>query len=158
MKYRVLTGDELKELEQEFKHFLISNNVYTEEWEELNKKKDKRVDQLVIMFSDIVMEKALKNIRFLEHTTKSAIKAFYCKEDQMELIGVSSTNSSLDFTTNQLSDFDDALNIFKANKPYNKLREEEVFDLLNSGCSIIGEERYKKLELAHTYSLKQSKN
>ena len=63
MKYRCLTDEELKELEQEFKHFLISNNVYTEEWEKLNKKKDKRVQELVELFSDVVLDKALKNIK-----------------------------------------------------------------------------------------------
>jgi hypothetical protein len=40
MKYRCLTDDELKELETEFKHFLISNGVHTEEWEQLNRKGD----------------------------------------------------------------------------------------------------------------------
>jgi len=39
MKYRCLTSEELKELEQELKHFLIANHVYTEEWAALNKKK-----------------------------------------------------------------------------------------------------------------------
>ena len=59
MKYRCLSDEELKELEGEFKHFLITNNVYTEEWEELNKKKDKKVQEFVEMFSDIVLGKAL---------------------------------------------------------------------------------------------------
>ena len=58
MKYRCLSDEELPELEGEFKHFLISNNVYTEEWEELNKKKSKKVQELVEMFSDIVLNKA----------------------------------------------------------------------------------------------------
>ena len=37
-------------------------------------------------------------------------------------------------------------------------REEEIFNLLNSGCSIINEERFKKIELAYTYSSKTAKN
>ena len=60
MKYRCLTSEELKELEQELKHFLIANHVYTEEWAALNKKKDKRVQELIELFSDVVLEKALK--------------------------------------------------------------------------------------------------
>ena len=31
MKYRLLTDEELKELEEDFKHFLITNNIYNEE-------------------------------------------------------------------------------------------------------------------------------
>jgi len=158
MKYRCLTGEELNELEEEFKHFLISNSVYTEEWEKLNKQKDKKVQELVEMFSDIVLDKALMNIKYLEHVTPQDIKSFYCSDDKMVLIGIASTNQNIDFTKDVLSDHKDELDIFKTSKKYNKQRELEVFELLQSGCSIISEERFKKLELAHTYSTKQMKN
>lgn len=158
MKYRCLSDDELKELETEFKQFLIANHVYTEEWEELNKKKDKRVQELVEIFSDIVFEKALTNIKYLEHVTKKDIKAFFCNNKEMVLIGITSNNSKLDFRENALSDYDGDLDIFKTKKPYTKTRQEEVFQLLESGCSIIDEERFKKLDLAYTYSTKHIQN
>ena len=158
MKYRCLSDEELKELEEEFKHFLITNNVYTEEWVELNKNKDKRVQELVELFSDVVLDKALKNIEYLEHITSQDIKSFKCDENQMTLIGITSRNVAIDFTKDILSECKDELDIFKTNKPYFKQRELEVFELLQSGCSIIDEERFKKLELAHTYSTKQMKN
>ena len=158
MKYRILSDEELKELEQEFKHFLISNGVHTEEWEELNKKKDEKVQDLVEMFSDIVMDKALKNIKYLEHTTSQDIKSFKCDEEQMILIGITSKNREIDFTKDVLSDFADDLDIFKTSKAYHKQRELEVFELLNSGCSIIDEERFKKFDMAYNYSTKQIKN
>jgi len=159
MKYRCLTDEELKELENEFKHFLISNNVYTEEWENLNKTKSDKVQVLVEMFSDLVMDKALKNIKFLEHITVKDIKVFYCENDKMTLIGITSNNEKIDFTNQNIDELKNVpLNIFKTDKKYNKQRELEIFDLLNSGCSIIDESRYKKMELAHTYSLKQNKN
>jgi hypothetical protein len=158
MKYRILTDEELSELENEFKQFLITNNVYTEEWEELNKKKDKKVDELVEMFSDIVLDKALKNIKYLEHITPTDIKSFKCGASEMVLIGIASKNKNIDFTTDVLADFADELDIFKTSKPYFNDREMEVFELLQSGCSLIGEERFNKLEMAHTYSTKQIKN
>jgi len=158
MKYRCLSDNELKELEQEFKHFLISNNVYTEEWEALNQKKDKKVQELVEMFSDIVLDKALKNIRFLEHLTSNDIKSFKCDDDKMTLIGVTSKNKNIDFTKDVLSKFANELDIFKTDKKYHQQRELEVFELLESGCTIIDEERFKKIELAHTYSSKHIKN
>ncbi len=158
MKFRCLTDEELKELEQEFKHFLISNNVYTEEWVELNKKKDKRVKELIELFSDIVLEKALKNIRFIEHIMPHDIQSFKCDGNEMILIGITSKNKKIDFTKDVLNDFKDELDIFKTSKPYHKQREIEVFELLQSGCSIIDEERFKKLELAYTYSTKPIQN
>lgn len=158
MKYRILTDEELNELEEEFKYFLITNNVYTEEWEKLNELKDKKVQELVEMFSDIVLDKALKNIKYLEHTTPQDLKSFKCEEDKMTLIGIASKNQQLDFTKDSLADYKEELDIFKTSKPYHKNRELEVFDLLQSGCTLIDEERFKKLELAHTYSTKQIKN
>ena len=158
MKYRCLTDEELSELEEEFKHFLIANNVYTEEWEGLNKKKDPKVKQLVEMFSDIVLEKALKKIKYLEHVTPQDIKCFKCEDDRMTLIGIASKNAIIDFTKDVFSDFKNDLDIFKTSKPYHKEREREVFDLLQTGCSLITEERYKKIELAYTYSTKEMKN
>jgi hypothetical protein len=158
MKYRVLSDQELKELEGEFKHFLITNNIYTEEWEALNKTKDKKVLELVEMFSDIVLDKALKNIKYLEHATPHDIKFFWCEDDKMTLIGVTSKNKEIDFTKHTLADFATDLDIFKTSKKYHKERELEVFQLLNSGCTIIDEERFNKLEMAYNYSTKKMKN
>ncbi len=158
MKYRCLTNEELKELEQEFKHFLIANHVYTEEWVALNKAKDKRVQELVELFSDVVLEKALKNIKFLEHITPHEIISFKCDDTLMTLIGISSKNKKIDFTKDVLSKFKNELVIFKTSKSYHLQRELTIFDLLKSGCSISDEERFKKIELAHTYSLKHIKN
>lgn len=158
MKYRCLSNEELAELEDEFKHFLISNGVHSEEWEDLNKKKDKKVQELVEIFSDIVLDKALKNIKYLEHITPNDIKSFKCDNDKMVLIGIASKNQNIDFTKDVLADFADELDIFKTSKPYHEKRELEVFELLQSGCSIINEERFNKLELAHDYSTKQRKN
>ena len=158
MKYRILSDEELKELEGEFKHFLITNNVYTEEWEELNKTKDKKVMELVELFSDIVLDKALKNIKYLEHVTPHDIKSFWCEKDKMTLIGIASKNKEIDFTKHSLADFADDLDIFKTSKKYHKEREREVFELLQSGCTLIDQERFSKLDLAYNYSTKKMKN
>ena len=128
MKYRCLSDNELKELEEEFKHFLITNNVYTEEWEKLNKEKSDRVKLLIEMFSDIVLDKALKNIHFLEHSTKKDIKCFRCDNEKMILIGITSKNPTIDFTKDTLSNFYTDLDIFKTEKGYYKSRESEVFN------------------------------
>ncbi len=158
MKYRCLTDKELKELEHEFKQFLILNNVYNEEWVKLNKNKDKKVLHLVEKFSDIVMEKALQKISFLEHIDPTGIKVFYCKKDEIALIGINTANKKIDFKTYNFEANNKDLTIFKVNKKYIKQREQEIFELLNSGCAIIKEEKYHKFELVYTYSTKKSKN
>ncbi|NCP46512.1 MAG: hypothetical protein GW818_08880 [Flavobacteriales bacterium] len=160
LKYRLLTSEELRELEEEFKHFLIINQIYDDEWKLLNQQKSQKVEELIVLFSNLVIEKALKKIAFLEIITNNGINAFYCKENEMELIGISTENKQFDFTlVKESSDIrNQSLSIFKTSKPYFKTREIEVFNLINSGCSIISSERYKKLELAYNLSIKQFKN
>jgi len=160
LKYRLLTSEELRELEEEFKHFLITNQIYDDEWKLLNQQKSQKVEELIVLFSNLVIEKALKKIAFLEIITNNGINAFYCKENEMELIGISTENKQFDFTlVKESSDIrNQSLSIFKTSKPYFKTREIEVFNLINSGCSIISSERYKKLELAYNLSIKQFKN
>ncbi|MBE7442119.1 MAG: hypothetical protein HS119_06670 [Flavobacteriales bacterium] len=158
MKYRLLTDTELKELEEDFKHFLITNHVYDDEWVKLNKANDKKVMELIELFSDIVFEKALKNIKFLEFVSQKNVSAFFCADNEMVLIGVTSDNESIDFTKNALDNFKNELTIYRTTKPYTKSREEEVFALIESGCSIISEERFKRLELAFNLSKKTSQN
>lgn len=158
MKYRLLTNEELKELEEDFKHFLITNHVYNEEWIQLNKSNDKKVMELVELFSDIVFEKALSKINFLETINSRGISVFFCNKNEILMIGISSANETIDFTKHTFEDFKNDLTIFKTAKSYSKKREEEIFDLLNSGCSIINEERFKKIELVYTYSTKTAKN
>ena len=158
MKYRCLTDDELQELEEEFKHFLIANNVYTEEWEALNANHDKRVIELVEMFSDIVFEKSLKKVRFLEQVTPAYMNFFYCEDDQITMIAFTSENNTIDFTEDVSPDSAGEISVYRVSKPYQLQREVELFQLMESGAFIIDEERYKKIELVYTYSLKQTQN
>ncbi|MBW6481704.1 MAG: hypothetical protein K0B10_01465 [Vicingaceae bacterium] len=160
LKYRLLTNEELHELEEEFKHFLIINQIYDDEWKLLNQQKSEKVKELIVLFSNLVIEKALKKVTFLELTTNNGINAFHCKENEIERIGICSENKQFDFTlVKEPSDIQNQhLSIFKTSKPYIKTRETEVFNLINSGCSIISAERYKKLELAYNLSIKQVKN
>jgi hypothetical protein len=158
MKYRVLTKEELLELEEDFKHFLIANGIYDDEWVKINKEDQKKAVELVGLFSDVVFDKALKNIKFLEHITKEGINAFFFTDKEVILIGITSANKEIDFTRDTIDKFKNELNIFRTTKPYFKNREKEIFDLLETGASIINEERFKKLELAYTYSTQQLKN
>jgi len=114
--------------------------------------------ELVDLFSDLVLEKALENIQFLEHITAQNISLFWCREDEIVLIGVSSDNNEVDFTVEGFIESEMGVKIFKTTNPYNEDRESDVFNLLQSGCSIIDEDRFRKFELAHNYSTDQSKN
>lgn len=158
MKYRILSDIELKELENDFKHFLIANSVYDDEWKKLNQNNDKRVIELIEKFSDIVVEKALANVKFLEFIAKDSISTFFCAKNEMILIGIECKRKEIDFTKQPFDLIKGDLIIYKTVKPYKKKREEEIFELLESGCSLIQEEQFKRMDMAYNLSQQSTQN
>ena len=56
--------EELEVFSEDFKHFLIINGVHHEEWVEMNDSKKEQANQLVILFSDSVLQKVYEKIEF----------------------------------------------------------------------------------------------
>ena len=63
MRFRRLTLPELEPLEQEFKHFLGVNGLPAEEWALIKQTNPERTEQLLDNFSDMILERSLKNIK-----------------------------------------------------------------------------------------------
>lgn len=152
MKFRRLTLDELKELHEEFIQFLASNTITGEEWKHLKENNYEKAETLIEIFSDIVIEKSLSNIRFLEKREPKNLLLFHCKENEVDLIGLSlPEDSKVDLTNNEhiasvaSEDMQTDLKIFRSSKMYQNNREEEVFKLLNEGCLITDEKLYSAL-------------
>ena len=134
--------DELEELKDEFIHFLAANTITAEDWKSLKEEENEKAEQLIDIFSDLVMEKSLSNVRFLEKREAQNVLLFHAKTDEIDLIGLSIQNSDYDLTNpDHLAELTkDAskaeVNIFKSSKPYSKQREDEVFELLQTGCLV----------------------
>ena len=143
MRFRRLTLEELKELHQEFIQFLSSNTITGEDWKDIKENNYDKAEKLIEIFSDIVLEKSLRNIHYLEKRETNNVLLFWCKETEIELIGVNLTDSKdIDLTNDShiksLSEGDLKVetNTFKTKKSYSQNREDEVFKMLNDGCLI----------------------
>jgi len=141
MRFRSLSIDELKELETEFKQFLIINQVYNEEWIEMNQKDVEKANALVDLFSDQVLEKVYSKIDFLEKRDKYAFSVFAVKKTDIETITIQSKNQSIELETNAqietaLNKHLNELEIYCGTKKLAKDKCDEVFDLIKEGCSI----------------------
>lgn len=149
MKYRILTTEELEELKEEFIQFLVSNTVTADDWVNIKENQLDKAEKLIEMFSDQVLDKALSNIKFLEHREPKNIMLFHCRKDEIDMISLSiDANSPYDFTNeHELSGIaeNEKLNTFKNTKKYSKKREEEIFDMINNGCLTTDEQLYKVL-------------
>ncbi len=157
MKYRKLTKDELNELKEEFIKYLAVNTVTADDWADIQVNDQERHDELIDTFSDMVMEKALKNITFLEHRSTTSLMLFKCTSEELLLTGINLTKDiGVDFTdTKSVNELmaskkleDGVLTHFTSVKKYTKPREEEVFELTNSGCLVITEEYYTNMTKA----------
>lgn len=156
MKYRPLREDELKELEGQFILFLSAQSIPSSDWENIKRTAPKRTKELMDAFSDVVFEKVLKNVKYLEFKTPKDFKTFYCEADKINLIGLRiEGETNFDFTKDQhpqemLAEMIQSkanLKLYHASKPYKKGREIELFDMMESGALISQEgEMYKVLE------------
>lgn len=149
-KYRVLTSEELRELEDEFIKFLVLNGIVADDWNKL-KKDPEKADRMIDLFSDVVFEKILREITHLAHYSKSSIKIFFCAEDQIHLIGVDTEDPSIDFTSTadrtSIADPSTAdLKIYHASKAYTPDREMELFNMLQNGSVKTDGKLYASLE------------
>lgn len=155
MKYRRLTQEELQELEGQFVRFLASNTVTADDWVKIKKEDLTKAEKLIEMFSDIVFQQTLEKVGFLQRKSKNEIQIFACLPDKLKLRGLRiQGKSNLDFTQQQdpttmmqlLQASGAELQIYRAEKPYNKTREQELFEMMEQGCLISKGEMYKVLD------------
>lgn len=145
MKFRRLTADELAELEQEFVQFLAANTVTAADWVKIKTDKPERAGQLIDLFSDIVFEKILQQIEYLEYKTPQDLKTFHCQAEKMVMFGLRIIgDTTLDFTQNpepekmvsEILSSGAKLQLYQAEKGYQEQRELELFKLLEAGALI----------------------
>ena len=99
MKFKRLTLEELRELEPEFINFLASNQISADDWMVIKSKKSDQMNELLDFFSDLVYEKVLQKITYLEHRTPKEIRLFHLGEHQITLLGIKvAEDNKVDFT------------------------------------------------------------
>jgi hypothetical protein len=152
MKYKRLTPEELKALEPEFVHFLAAAQITGADWEKMKKNELSKAEELIEVFSDMVYEKVLSKIRFLEYREQKTLNIFNCTEEQITLIGLRvNEHSALDLTADNVfeqwnENNSNAVSIIKTERPYQKERGIEIFELLQSGCLITDERLFDILK------------
>lgn len=142
MRFRRLTKEELEPLEGDFIQFLASNHITAREWLGLKENNQKKVEELIGLFSDIVLEKVFSKMDCLQHRTKDTIRVFYCQEDKITMTGLQISDPSKDLTNpadlNVLANpasLKGSVKVFQMDKAYGQERADEVFNMLyKDGC------------------------
>ena len=145
MKYRRLTEVELDEVEPQFVRFLASNQITADDWEKLKTESPNKVERLIEIFSDIVFDKVLEDVNYLEFKTPHDLKAFHFLEDKAVMNGLKiEGETEVDLTeqmnpkqlSQQLQLTGAKLKLYTAEKEYKESRKMEIFNLMEGGALI----------------------
>ena len=151
MKYRRLYPDELAELEKQFIRFLAAQSIQGSDWEQLKRKAPEKAEQLIEQFSEVVFEKVLSDVQYLERKTPKDLKLFKCDADTIYMVGLLVEGDvDFDFTKNpkpdqmiqQVRQTGASLKVYRAQKAYQKERKQELFEMMENGCKIASGELY----------------
>lgn len=135
----MLTSEEMEIFNEDFKHFAIANGVSNEEWLKMVETDPDRAQQLVEIFSDVVLQKVYEKIRYIENRSKESCLVFKLDKEQIELISINSQSSEIDLSSPEtihqaLVSSPDKLTFFRAGKNYSKEREAEIHEMITQGC------------------------
>lgn len=156
MKYRYLSDDELKILEDEFIQFLIVNGVDGTDWKRINEKHPKQALQLVGVFSDLVFERSIEKMHFGEITDNKQYFVIAFHKDVIELVGARTLNPNLkiksfDELVDLIKTSPDKIELFRQTKRYTPNRSEEIFRMLNNGLLLSEQNRFDLLKKLYDY-------
>lgn len=148
----MLTEEEMKIFDEDFKHFMITNGVSNEEWLEMNQSDLKKATALVELFSDTVLQKVYEKLQFIEFRSEDSCMIFHCLKDKMELISLNKKGGNADLSSpktihDSLRNNPEDLSIFKTDKAYNASREEEMHELFEKGCYVSSQEFWDALNV-----------
>jgi hypothetical protein len=151
MKFKRLAPEELNHLEKEFISFLAHAQITAQDWERMKMKEKEKAEELIDVFSDVVYDKVLKKVKYVEYRDKKTLNIFHCAEDKIILVGLRvKDHSTLDLTAPDVlkqwnEDKSSSVNVIKTEKSYSKERELEVLEMLESGCLITDERLFDVL-------------
>lgn len=152
MKYARLTKEQLEELHPEFVTFLATQSIDKKEWDALKLNKPNIAEQEIDVFSDMIWDKVLTNVMYIDHFSKNYIFLFKCLDTSVFYYIINATNQEVDFLTaegiNWLSEhiFSNEIIIKQGKKDISKARNESLFDLIKKGGMISKGELFGKLE------------
>lgn len=151
MKYKRLTIEELGALQSDFVNFLASAQITASDWEKMKKEENEKANELIDVFSDVVYDKVLSKISYLEYRDAKTLNIFYFSEDKIKLVGLRvKEGGKLDLTASDIfdqwsSNNTASVNVVRSERNYEKKKQLEIFELLQNGCLITDDKLFKLL-------------
>ncbi|OUT94786.1 MAG: hypothetical protein CBB92_13240 [Flammeovirgaceae bacterium TMED32] len=156
MKYRRLTLEELKPLENEFIDFLVVNGVIADNWKLLLANDVEKSNQIIDAFSEVVFEGIMRKTQFLEYRSVGELITFSCMADLIYMAGIRLDphgDEEIDFNdehavTQLLAQPIGGVKVYMDEKKYKENREKEIFEMVEQGCLISNGKLFKAIACA----------
>lgn len=161
-KYRLLSTTELQALEKEFVQFLATHSITAKDWQTIKNTSRDKVDGLIILFSDQILEKILREVRLLEKRSHQRIELFNIHPQRIIMYAL-----EVDNQPSGLWEHEDLMDlhtiwsgkipsqIIRAEKKVQESPERETFNLMQGGAIISRNEKlYETLQ--NLYQSRQS--
>jgi hypothetical protein len=142
MKYTRLTKEQFEALHKEFATFLASQSITKDEWTKIKKEKPAVALEELDIFSDLVWEKVLNNVSFLENNTSQQLSLFKIEDTTIQAIIIKINNPEVDLLTNEgLQWLETNINkeqveILTGSKPFSDSKNLDIFTLIKQGAVI----------------------
>ncbi len=139
MRFRMLSQEELQHLEEEFKHYLIVNQIHSDEWKKINEREPEKAIALVELFSDTILLKVYGKIEYVEFRSKQLFSVYRIHSERIEAIHVKSEDHEVSLAKDEeisvaINSNPSKLSIYRAEKKVNPFKEDEVHRLVEKGC------------------------
>ena len=152
MKYARLTKEQLEELHPEFITFLATQSIDKIEWDDIKKNRPHVAEQEIDLFSDVIWDKALTNVSYIDHFSKNYIFLFKCVEEVVFSWVVKTNNPQINFVSadgiHWLADnlFSNDVEITRGRKDISENRNVALFEIIKQGGIISKGELFNKLD------------
>ena len=152
MKYVRLTKEQLEELHPEFITFLATQSIDKKEWDDLKTNKPEIAEQEIDVFSDMIWDRAIANVNYIDHFASNYIFLFKCVSSTIYSYVINSKEESVDFLTadgiNWLGEniFSDSIEIQKGKKDISEDRNGALFSIIKQGGIISKGELFIKFD------------
>ncbi|MDO5105728.1 DUF6495 family protein [Capnocytophaga sp.] len=142
MKYTRLTKEQLEALHHDFARFLATQQITADEWDTLKKEKPHVAEQEIDIFSDLVWEKSLEKVRFLDKIDRQSLHCFHFEKENAKMISIILHNNQIDLTTHEGFEWlqnniqSPEVELFTGQKTFTNDYKFEIFKLIEQGSQI----------------------
>ena len=132
MRYRRLRKDELEPLKEAFLKYLLLANITHDIWEELKKSSPSSCDQHLDIFSDLVYEKILNEVNFIDRILPKRLELYhFFKNSVLVYILTPKESASFNFKEENLANLNlNEIELVEGKKEYQLERNIEIFQII----------------------------